>query len=226
MEPNAFVEGNRGGGRIRSTEPVRTVGGVAACNFRCGEADHSYIGSVRVRGVGTVHCDVAIASARREPARTAKRGYEHAAIGLTLVLERQRSVSIRPGVRSLIPAPHVKTAGDSADGLDVDCPLRVHSHAGLDRLSCPGGQTETLIGIVLRGSRTNACRDSLTIRAVVLAGRVGWRSSHSHIDSDRVIGNAGRRVEPGGVPQKVPVGRGYNKYRDRRWGGDGTVTSE
>src|SRR6266487_2278756 len=137
-----------------------------------------------------------------------------AAVRLTFVLERQGSVSVRPAVCSLIPAPQVKTAGDSADGFDVDCALRVHSHAGLDSLSCSRGQAQTLIGGVLRGSRPNVRCDRLTIRAVVLTGRVAGGSSLSHIDSNRVIGDSGRRVELDSIPQKVPVGRGYDKYRN------------
>jgi len=59
------------------------------------------------------------------------------------------------------------------------------------------------------------------------AGRLDcWGSSHSHIDSNREIGNSGRRAEPDSIPQKVPVGRGYGKYRDSRWGIDCAVAYE
>jgi hypothetical protein len=188
---------------------------MAACNFRSAKAYDSKIGSVRVRGVRIVYGNVSGASSGRKPARTAKWGYEHAAIGLAFVLEGQRSVGVRPAVGSFIPAPQVKAAGDSADGLDVDAALRVHSHAGLDCLSCSCGQTQTLIGGVLRGSRANVRCDRLTIRAVVLTGGIGGGNCHSYIDSDRVIGNSGGRVVPNIIPQKVSVGRGYDKYRDR-----------
>src|SRR5258705_11930313 len=125
-----------------------------------------------------------MASSGRKPTRTAKRGYEHAAIRLTLVLEGQGSVSVRAAVCSLIPAPQVKTAGDSADGLDVDVALRIHSHAGLDRLARARGQAQALIRCVLRGSRTNVCGHALTIRAVALTGGVAGGSRLSYIDSD------------------------------------------
>src|SRR5260370_22783619 len=171
------------------------------------------MGAARLRGVRSIHGNVPVASSRRQPAGRAKRGYEQAAIRLTFIFERQRSVSVRSAVCGFIPAPQVKTAGDSADRFDVDCALRVHSHAGLDGLPCSRGQTETFVGIVIRGSRTDVCRDSLTIRAVVLTGRVGRWSSHSYIDSDGVIGNSGR-VELDSIPQKVSVGRGYDKHRD------------
>src|SRR5207244_13314867 len=98
-------------------------------------------GSVEVRRVGSVHGYAAIAASPRHPALSARRGYEHAAVRLTFVLERQGSVSVRPAICCLIPAPQIKTAGDSADGLDVDCALGVHSHAGFDSLSCSRGQT-------------------------------------------------------------------------------------
>src|ERR1700688_448353 len=172
-EPHSIVEWHSGRGGVRSTEGIRTIGGVAACNFRRGKADHRQIWNVGVRWVGIVYGDVAIASSWRHPTRTAKRSYEHTAIRLTFILERQRPVSVRPAVCSLIPAPQIKTAGHSADGLDVDIALRIHRHAGLDRLSCPRGQTETLIGRVICSPRTNVCRHRLTGRAVVLAGRVG-----------------------------------------------------
>src|SRR5260370_7820825 len=162
------------------------------------------MGSVRVRGVGSVHGDVAIAPSRRKPTGSAKRGYEQAAIRLTFIFERQRSVSVRSAVCGFIPAPQVKTAGDSADRFDVDCALRVHSHAGLDGLPCSRGQTETFVGIVIRGSRTDVCRDSLTIRAVVLTGRVGRWRTHSYIDSDGAIGNSGR-VELDSIPHNVSL---------------------
>src|SRR5260370_7413236 len=87
--------------------------------------------------------------------------------------------------------------------------LRVHSHAGLDGLSCPRGQTETFVGIVIRGSRTNIRRDSLTVRAVVLTGRVGGRNGHSHMDSYREIENPARSVKPYSLPPKVPVAHLY-----------------
>src|SRR5437773_11688761 len=170
--------------------------------------------NVHVRGVRSVYGNITVAASRRQSTGSAKRGYEQAAIRLTFVLERQASVRVRAAVSSLIPAPQVKTAGDSADGLDVDCALRVHSHAGLDSLSCSRGQAQTLIGGVLRGSRPNVRCDRLTIRAVVLTGRVAGGSSLSHIDSNLEIGDSGRRVELDSIPQKVPVGRGYDKYRD------------
>src|SRR4029077_16755710 len=109
---------------------------------------------------------------------------------LTFVLERQGPVGVRPAVRSLIPAPEIQAPRDSADGLDVDGALRVHSHAGLDGLACPGGQTQTLIGCVIRGSRTDERRYRLTIGAVVLTGGIGGDYRHSHIDSNLGIGDS------------------------------------
>src|SRR5260370_19635960 len=169
------------------------------------------MGNVRVRGVRVVHGNVPIASSWRKPARTANRCYNHAAIGLAFVLERQGSISVRSAVGSLIPTPQIKTTGNSADRLDVDVALRVHGHAGLDSLACSRGQTQTLIGSVFRGSRTNVCRNSLTVRAVVLGGWVaGWNGGR-RIDSDWEIGDSGGRVEPDGIPQEVSIGGGNGK---------------
>ena len=224
--PHAIVEGNPGRSHVRSTEGIRTVGGAAGCYFRCGEAHHSQIWNVHVGGVRTVHCDIPVASSRRQPARSAESGYEDAAIRLTFVVERQGAVGVRLAVFSLIPAPQVKSAGDSADGFHVNCALRVHSHAGLDGLARPRRQTQTLIGGVIRRPRTNVRHHRLTVRAVVLAGWIAGGSSHSHIDSNREIGNSGRRAQPDSIPQKVPVGRGYGKYRDSRWGIDCAVAYE
>ena len=103
--PHAIVEGNPGSGRIRSAESIRAVSGVAACNLRCCEADHGQIWNVQVEWVRTVHRDVAIASARRQPARGAKSGYEDAAIRLTFVFKRQSSVRVRSTIGCLVPAP-------------------------------------------------------------------------------------------------------------------------
>src|SRR5439155_23236753 len=41
IDPHAIVEGNPGGGWVWSAEGIRAVSGVAACNFRRCEADHS-----------------------------------------------------------------------------------------------------------------------------------------------------------------------------------------
>src|SRR5438552_3681121 len=105
IDPHAIVEGNPGGDRIRSAEGIRAVSGAAACNFRCCQADHGQIWNVQVEWVSTVYRDVAIASARCHPARGAKRGYEDAAIRLTLVFKRHSSVRVRSTVRGLVPAP-------------------------------------------------------------------------------------------------------------------------
>src|SRR5206468_10274230 len=118
------------------------------------------------------------------------------------------SVSVRAAVCSLIPAPQVKTAGDSADGLDVDCALRVHSHAGLDSLSCSRGQAQTLIEGVLRGSRPNVRCDRLTIRAVVLTGRVAGGGSLGPIIRIREMGVSGGGVDLAIIRKKAPVARG------------------
>ena len=60
----------------------------------------------------------------------------------------------------------------------------------------------------------------------MLASGVGGGNVHSHIDSDRVIGDAGRRAKSDIAAQKVPVGRRYDKHRYSRWGGDSTVAYE
>jgi hypothetical protein len=60
----------------------------------------------------------------------------------------------------------------------------------------------------------------------VLAGGVAGGSSFSHIDSNREVGNPGRRVEPDIIPQKVSVARRYDKYWDCRWRGDCAVAYE
>src|SRR5207248_1323409 len=129
-------------------------------------------------------------------------------------------------VFSLIPTPQIKPARDSAYGLDIDCALRVHDHAGLDSLTCPRRQTQTFIGGVSRGSRTNVCSDRLTIRAVVLAGGIAGGSSLGHIDSNRIVGDSSRRVVPDSIPQKVSIGGGNDKYRNSGWGVHCAVTYE
>src|SRR5207248_407388 len=75
-------------------------------------------------------------------------------------------------------------------------------------------------------SLSNEGWDGMTIRAVVLTGWIARNSRHSHVDSNLEIGDSGRRVEPDGLPQKVPIRRGYGKYRDSRGGGDCSVTYE
>ena len=126
----------------------------------------------------------------------------------------------------MIPTPQIKPARDSAYGLDIDCALRVHDHAGLDSLTCPRRQTQTFIGGVSRGSRANVCSDRLTIRAVVLAGGVAGGSSLGHIDSNRIVGDSSRRVVPDSIPQKVSIGGGNDKYRNSGWGVHCAVTYE
>src|SRR5437879_10057871 len=60
----------------------------------------------------------------------------------------------------------------------------------------------------------------------MLSGWIAGWNGRSRIDSNRVIGNSGRCVEHDGIPQKVAVGGGYDKYRDSRWGGGCTVAYE
>ena len=105
IKPHAIVEGNTGHGRVGSSKGVSAVGGVAARNFPCAEADHCQVWNVQVRGIRTVYGDVPVASSRSQTAGRTKSAYEYAAIRLTLVLERQRSVNVWPAVCSLIPAP-------------------------------------------------------------------------------------------------------------------------
>src|SRR5205814_10108937 len=106
---------------------------------------------------------------------------------------------------------------------DINRALRVNRHAGFDRLSCARGQTQTLVGSVLRGSRTHVGSDRLAGGTVVLTGRIAGRGSDGHVDANRVIGNSSGRIEADGVLKKIAVDCGYDKYRDRRWGSDGAV---
>src|SRR5205085_12672529 len=201
IEPHTIIKRNGGGCRVRSTEGIRAVAGVAAGNFRCAETHHSQIGNVHIGGIGTVHGNIAIASSRRHSAHFSEIADEDAAIRLTLVLEGQRAVSVWSAVCSFIPAPQVKTARNSADRFDIDRALWIYSHAGLDRLSRSCRQTQTLIGRVIRCSWTHVRGCGLTIRAVVLTSRVGRWSGHSHIDSNLITGNAAGRIEPDGIPE-------------------------
>ena len=81
-------------------------------------------------------------------------------------------------------------------------------------MSCASRQTQTLIGSVLRGSRTIVGGDRLTIGAVVLAGRIAGRGSDGHVDANRVIGNSSGRIEADSVTQKVSIAAGDDKYRN------------
>ncbi len=105
-----------------------------------------------------------------------------------------------------------------------DRALRVHGHAGLDGLTRPGGQTQTLIGGVIRGSGTNECRAGLIGRTVVLV--CGVRGGQGHIDSNWVVREVVARIEPDCIYQEVSILRGYLKYRDSSLGENSTVAND
>src|SRR5262249_55120869 len=135
VNPHAIVERNARSGWVWSAESIRMIGRMAACNFRCSETDHSQVGNVQVSWIRTVHRDVAIASARRRSAHLAKIAYQDAAIRLSFIFKWERAVRVRTAIGSLIPAPQVKAARNSTDGLDIDRSLRIDNHARLHSLT-------------------------------------------------------------------------------------------
>src|SRR6266852_323342 len=80
------------------------------------------------------------------------------------------------------------------------------------------------MGGVVRSSRTYVSRGDLSAWTIVLTSQVG--SGRSRVDSNGVVRNSCYGIETDGVPQKVAVGQGNGKNRDRRGGVNSSVIDE